>query len=199
MGIIEVGGDSELSQKLLKDAVDDAIKAASSAFDNGIVNGCNVDMMRAIRDTMNECENADELDERSKSIYLTLLNILNDGFRDVYKTVLSNAFDNVDIVHLREFNEFFGKPILKLNEDDEPDIESYDYWMYTSQPIPIHDVIVSHSISEGKVFDVSTREFVTTVINSSKTDEEILVATIDLIGLLISGNQMVITQKHNFE
>lgn len=199
MGIIEVGGDSELSQKLLKDAVDDAIKAASSAFDNGIVNGCNVDMMRAIRDTMNECENADELDERSKSIYLTLLNILNDGFRDVYKTVLSNAFDNVDIVHLREFNEFFGKPILTLNEDDEPDIESYDYWMYTSQPIPIHDVIVSHSISEGKVFDVSTREFVTTVINSSKTDEEILVATIDLIGLLISGNQMVITQKHNFE
>ena len=189
MGVIEVGGDSELSQKLLKDAVDDAIKAASSAFDNGIVNGCNVDMMRAIQDTLVECIISPDLDERSVSIYSTLLNILYDGFTDVYKTVLSNAFDDKEIHHLYEINEFFDKPVLELDKEDAIDENTYS----------MHDIIIDRSVRTGKVFDVSTREFVSVVINSSKTDEEILIATIDLIGLLISGNQMVITQKHNFE
>lgn len=189
MGVIEVGGDSELSQKLLKDAVDDAIKAASSAFDNGVVNGCNVDMMRAIQDTLVECIISPDLDERSTSIYSTLLNILYDGFTDVYKTVLSNAFDDKEIHHLYEINEFFDKPVLELDKEDVIDENTYS----------MHDIIIDRSVRTGKVFDVSTREFVSVVINSSKTDEEILIATIDLIGLLISGNQMVITQKHNFE
>ena len=189
MGVIEVGGDSELSQKLLKDAVDDAIKAASSAFDNGVVNGCNVDMMRAIQDTLVECIISPDLDERSVSIYSTLLNILYDGFTDVYKTVLSNAFDDKEIHHLYEINEFFDKPVLELDKEDVIDENTYS----------MHDIIIDRSVRTGKVFDVSTREFVSVVINSSKTDEEILIATIDLIGLLISGNQMVITQKHNFE
>lgn len=189
MGVIEVGGDSELSQKLLKDAVDDAIKAASSAFDNGVVNGCNVDLMRAIQDTLVECIISPDLDERSTSIYSTLLNILYDGFTDVYKTVLSNAFDDKEINRLYEINEFFDKPVLDLDKEDIIDENTYS----------MHDIIINHSVHTGKVFDVSTREFVSVVINSSKTDEEILIATIDLIGLLISGNQMIITQKHNFE
>lgn len=190
MGIIEVGGDSELSQKLLKDAVDDAIKAASSAFDNGVVNGCNVDMMRAIQDTLVDCLTSPDLDERSTSIYSTLINILYDGFIDVYKTVLSNAFDDRKINNISDVNEFFDKPVITFDEDElNNDISEYS----------LHDILIDFSIREGKVFDVSTREFTSVVINSSKTDEEILVATIDLIGLLISGNQMVITQKHNFE
>jgi hypothetical protein len=48
------------------------------------------------------------------------------------------------------------------------------------------------------VFDISTLEFSNSVINSAQTDEEILKATIDLISLIIVGNQMVVTQKHNF-
>ena len=189
MGVIEVGGDSELSQKLLKDAVDDAIKAASSAFDNGVVNGCNVDMMKAIQDTLVECLTSPDLDERSTSIYSILLNILYDGFTDVYKTVLSNAFDDKEINRLYEVNEFFDKPVIDLDKEDIIDENTYS----------MHDIIINHSVHSGKVFDVSTREFTSNVINSSKTDEEILVATIDLIALLISGNQMIITQKHNFE
>ena len=190
MGIIEVGGDSELSQKLLKDAVDDAIKAASSAFDNGVVNGCNVDMMRAIADTLVECLESPDLDYRSKSIYTTLLNILYDGFSDVYRTVLSNAFDDKKINNLSEVNEFFDKPIIYFDEE-ELVIDTPEY--------SLHELIINNSVQDGKVFDVSTRKFTSNVINSSKTDEEILIATIDLIGLLISGNQMIITQKHNFE
>ena len=107
----------------------------------------------------------------------------------MYKTVLSNAFDDKEIRHLYEINEFFDKPVLELDKEDVIDENTYS----------MHDIIIDRSVRTGKVFDVSTREFVSVVINSSKTDEEILIATIDLIGLLISGNQMVITQKHNFE
>jgi len=37
MGVIEIGADSELSQKMEKDAIDDAIKAAASSFSHGVV------------------------------------------------------------------------------------------------------------------------------------------------------------------
>ena len=63
----------------------------------------------------------------------------------------------------------------------------------------LHDVIILYSIMTNQVFDVSTFRYSTEVINSSQTDEEILTATIDLISLLIVGNQMVVTQKHNFQ
>ena len=62
----------------------------------------------------------------------------------------------------------------------------------------LHDIIVEYSLKTNQVFDVSTKQFTNTVINSTQTDEEILKATIDLISLLITGNQMVVTQKHNF-
>ena len=49
MGVIEVGGDSELSQNLLKDSVDDAIRAAESAYNYGYILGGNITTSVAIR------------------------------------------------------------------------------------------------------------------------------------------------------
>lgn len=149
MGIIEVGADSDLAQAFLKDAVDDAIKAAESAYKYGVVKGCNVDLIKSIEKTI-EMVNPEALD------YL-LLNILKDGFEAVYRTVLTNG--RVE------------------NPDD----------------------IIKESLSRDSVYDLSTNEYTGKVINSMQTDREVLKATIDLIGLLIVGNQMVVTQKHNFE
>ena len=64
--------------------------------------------------------------------------------------------------------------------------------------ITIHNIIIFYGIFSDKVFDVSKWNYAEDVINSAQTDEEILKATIDLISLLIVGNQMVVTQKHNF-
>ena len=149
MGIIEVGADSDLAQAFIKDAVDDAIKAAESAYKYGVVKGCNVDLIKSIEKTI-EMVNPEALD------YL-LLNILKDGFEAVYRTVLTNG--RVE------------------NPDD----------------------IIKESLSRDSVYDLSTNEYTGKVINSMQTDREVLKATIDLIGLLIVGNQMVVTQKHNFE
>ena len=205
MGIIEVGGESELSQKLLKDAVDDAIKAAASAYYNGVVKGCNTNLIQVIYDLSLE----DNTELRN-----TLISILFDGFVDVYKTVLNNGFAKLDEVHssgkqiiegVKSYCEAYGKfrggkTAFDIFGGADELADSIDFAKEIAGENPhVHDVIIAHSIRTGKVFDVSKFEFSDLVINSSQTDEQILTATIDLIGLLIVGNQIVVTQKHNFE
>ena len=232
MGSIEVGADSDLSQKLLKDAVDDAIKAAASAFDNGVIKGCNTDMIRSIIETKNAYTELSWKEDHKKELYLTVMDILLDGFKDVYRTVLSNAFPDRTIVkhnvehaymcdyelyigdnHYEcdeksvyrfvngELTQIFHKSIFNSieNEDKENIITSIiDKWVKETGECTLHNLIIDISAKTGMVFDVSTKEFSNDVINSTQTDEEILIATIDLIALLITGNQMLITQKHNF-
>lgn len=59
MGIINVGGASELERKCLKDSVDDAVLAARSAFENGYVAGMNLSTLSAIQHCKNICKNND--------------------------------------------------------------------------------------------------------------------------------------------
>lgn len=196
MGIIEVGADTELSQKLLKDAVDDAIKAASSAFNHGVVLGCNTNLIQVI---------SDMYEQETDSVNKTLIKILLEGFIDVYKTVLGNAFDNETLVNYHDDNmteleawiENKGWVVNEIFTDNgalKTAIElSTNNGYYT-----IHDVLIQYSLLTSQVMDISKFRYSTSVINSSQTDEEILKATIDLITILIVGNQMVITQKHNF-
>lgn len=205
MGIIEVGGGSDLSTALNKDAVDDAVRASASAFKYGVVKGCNVNLIQVIKSMYDE-----ETDEVKK----VLINILLKGFKDVYRTVLLNAFPPSDITEtpfkLHEVaNKFFEK--MKRNDvkifSDDVVYNMYkdviDKCKTTGVQLPlekinIHDFIIDYSIETGKVFDVTTLQFTDEIMNSSQTDEEVLTATIDLISLLIVGNQMVVTGKHNF-
>ena len=210
MGIIEVGADSELSQKLLKDAVDDAIKAAASAFKYGVVLGCNTNLIQVIFEMYKSCD--------QNSTKALLVRILLEGFMDVYRTVLGNAFDNCtwnvisdqnDEELLDEIEETKNQLLASLYSfcGDTSDVFTDDnllteacklcYSMYSGD-ISYHDVIILYSLLSNQVLDISKFRYSTDVINSSQTDAEILKATVDLITLLIVGNQMVITQKHNF-
>ena len=196
MGIIEVGADSELSQKMIKDSVDDAIKAAASAYNNGVILGCNVTLIQAIKKVRADYLVKAGDDIAQLSLIKTLFAILIQGFRDVYGTVLNNAFENFDIpcdhqsVYAELPTEKFDKNVI-----DEI-IDEYQRSGY--ETISFFDLIIEYSLKTNQVFDVSRREFSDKIVNSSQTDEEILKATIDLIGLLIVGNQMVITQRGNF-
>ena len=60
------------------------------------------------------------------------------------------------------------------------------------------DLIIKQSIDTGKVFDLENKEFSDSIINSAATDIEILTAIVDLTSILITGNQLVMTGKHNF-
>lgn len=204
-GVIGVGGDTELSRKLLKDSVDDAVRAANSAFRYGTVLGCNVNLIQAIDEV---------LKTKTDKVDRLLLNILKEGFKSVYKTVLMNAnisdkptdikaeAGNIDVaikelsnrLGIDDFNSihngaFEASKILARIADDHNRESKY---------ITLTDFIIEYSQATSTVFDVSSNRFTNEIVNSSQTDEEILRATIDLIRLLIVGNQMVITTKHNF-
>lgn len=150
---IYVGGDSTLSRDMLQDSVDDAVRAAESAYQYGYVLGCNV-TLSGIIDKMLKAEEYDCELERQ------VLEILKVGYRSVYRRVLYNAYGNDDKI----------------------------------------DEIIETSIDEQKVFDLSKEEYNTDVINSAKTDIEILTATLDLLKLLLTGNQMIIANySHDIE
>lgn len=220
MGTIYVGADTELSQKLSKDAVDDAVRAAESAYRNGYILGCNVTLLRVITNMF--ASTKDELDK-------TLIGILRTGFMNVYKKVLSNAFEDTKFL-LGTDVEFFKRTINKqcekvfgknIFEDGALTMILEDVMHYSSlcesrkdlaekykgklgnNKIPdfefsFHEILIEYSIYSNTVFDLESKSFTPDIINSTKTDIEVLKAVTDLMGILITGNQMVLTGKHMF-
>ena len=96
MGVIKVGGASELEKHCLKDSVDDAVLACRSAFDHGYVRGLNLAMINVIEgvDSYNELESE-------------ILQMLRDTFVEMSLTVLRNKYDdtirrNVPIQNLEQ-------------------------------------------------------------------------------------------------
>lgn len=203
MGIIEVGADSELSQKLIKDSVDDAIKAAASAFNYGVILGCNINLIQSIQEVLE-----DKVYENTmlSSVDQTLFHILIDGFKDVYRTVLLNAIDEEEIEIIdsnpKKINNKSGSFLYRIHFND---LDAYIRAISLaiaekgkSKFVKMTDIIINYSLLTNQVFDVTTNTFSDKIINSFQTDQEILKATIDLISLLIVGNQMVVTQRNSF-
>lgn len=192
MGVIEVGGESEIMQGYLKDAVDDAVRAAASAYHNGVILGCNVDLLRCITDIYDSEANSNKKD---------ILNMLKQGFIGVYKCVLGNMFNDIEYNPKKadEFEKYqdidklsmeaMGCTILETVKS-EAFVNAYD------NSKSLMEFIINYSINSGVVFDLTTRRFNTEIINSCETDIEILKATIDLISLIISGNQLVMGNQN---
>ena len=62
----------------------------------------------------------------------------------------------------------------------------------------LYDFLIEFSIMDDKVFDVVNKVFSRSIVNSFQTDDEILTASVDLLSLMISGNQMIVTQRNSF-
>ena len=194
-GAIEVGASSEISQSYIKDMVDDAVKAAASAYNNGVVLGCNVTMSSILQDMVSHTE--DELDK-------TLLEILLNGFKSVYKSVINNVFEDIPILpndviveDTDEFREKVFNSVLNTLRKNTPctniKFDFEDFKKVSTDCTSIHDVLTDMSITNEVVVDLGNHgEFSKLIINSSETDKEILKAVVDLLSLLITGNQMVI-------
>lgn len=145
MATIYIGGDSDFSQRMYRDTADDAIKAASSAYQNGVVLGCHLAIREAIGDIFKEEE--DTLNDAEKAV-LTMLRV---AFLDVQSTLLRNKYPDENM-------------ILAL--------------------------VLGSSVEKG-LFDMVSETYSKNIITSAETDIQILTAVVDLISLLISGNQLV--------
>lgn len=238
---IEVGGDSDLSQKMMKDAFDDSIMAAESAYNHGYILGCNVTTMQIIFDLIEEIsssiteETPATIDQILDS---SILKLFMNGFMNVYGEVLNNGWNNAAVVIPNDMmlikdrdrvcdfiienvnaalspidqNTGIEKDVLDsildavmpINFDDylkiydETPAEERDEKM-NGVPIMLNTLIPIYCVETSQVFDLTTRKFSDKIINSADTDIQVLIASIDLISLLISGNQLVITSKSNFQ
>ncbi len=85
MATIEVGGESQLSQGMMRDVVDDAVKAAASAYNNGTVLGCHIHLRKAIE----LCRNSTN-DVLERYAY----DLLTDAFSHVHETLLRNKYND---------------------------------------------------------------------------------------------------------
>lgn len=142
---IKVGGANRLEMDLNYDAVDDAVKACASALKFGYNEGCNLAIIKAIKDYRHDYE----MDKVTYSI----LKGLEEAFINVYRTVLSNGI---------------------------PDSEEVD-------------TIIKESLDNNVCYDMVSHKFDTEgkVINSCRTDIEILKGSIAMTGLLLICNQYI--------
>ena len=265
IGKIEVGADSEYSRGYVKDTVDDAVKASKSAFNFGVVNGCNVTLLRIIWDLHEECKRYDR-ENGVRTIEYYVSKIILNGFIDVYRTIINNMdipmkksintdtsnmwiskdqfaqwFSDPDTLEIRElwersdvkdtiadilvsvFNRFMNvdgvdkEYYLDLFTNEETKDAFYyafreisrDYIKKVKETVEkdpdakneffgqfyfdVADYLIYASIFLNKVIDITTGRFTDTIINSVETDVQILRAVTDLINILITGNQLVIS------
>lgn len=225
MAVIEAGGDSDLSQNMLKDSLDDSIRASASALEHGYVLGGNLTTIMELRKMFNE--ERDSLDK-------LIVEILYTGFTGVYEQVIRNAYgDKYVLVPLKKFfddklhtinlavnvveqledivkvKNVFDPAIIEEVLDKQMDVDElkkcadeYQKQNGNIDKLNMHSyvsmMIVKQSDYIGKVFDLSKKEFSEDIINSTQTDVEVIRATVDLMSILINGNQMVLTSKANF-
>ena len=189
VGTIEVGGESGLSQELRKDVVDDVVKATASAYHNGVVKGCSVSTLKAINHIMTHmlCDskkNADTLEYK-------ILGAIFKGFRNVYRTLLESRYDDVKLPAGHNYFDLIGS-VINWN---------VKYRFNSGVEIPastLIDDIIDASLYMNEPYNLVSQDFDPNIINSAKTDKEILLASSDLISLLITGNQFVASDYTNY-
>lgn len=201
MGQIEVGATTDFSQEFLIDAMDDAVKAAQSAYRNGIILGCHSSLLSAIRFELTRSD----ITDGDKFILSTMFN----AFRHVRKSVLANGFDDceIDVTNLYSLDDILvllSEKIgveVRFGEDERLMIGFYENAIETYPIKTLFDLINEIEIYTGTTLDLDMSnssepriEFNRKVINSAATDREILIASSDLVGLLTTGNQLVIAR-----
>ena len=169
LGIIKVGGESDIEKMCLKDSVDDAVLACKSAFENGYVRGFNITTLTALNILREEILNnktkicADE----STTIGLTLINIFEMVFNAVNGLIVQNKFHN--------------------GIDDAIQMAT------AISNTCIDNNMVYDLVAEG-YYDWDTSE-IPPIINPANTDIEIFKAIVSFLSLLITSNQMITLNK----
>ena len=163
MGIVKVGGASELEKHCLKDAVDDAVLACRSAFDHGYIRGLNLTTLNVIRNIQVKGEDKESIEK------LEILNMIFEVFFDMALTVLRNKYD--DNVR-RDVKTPDGGTMDLTN----PDI----LW-----------VAIEHECGYDLLNECFMTDDDCTVINSTLTDIEVLRGVVSILSTMLTSNQFL--------
>lgn len=202
VGILEVGANSTFAQGYLRDAIDDCVKASRSAYKYGVVPGCSIYILIALHSYREQKLKEDASDYLTDMVW----RIFYHGFKNVYRTILDNLDPNMSIsisssaeasIIIQAINDKYNFQIPMEFVD-----AVHDNWRFSiiqgedarhNVVIDVNDLLIRMSLESGRAFDLTTGTFSTEIINSVETDIQILHATSDLVKLLITGNQLVVS------
>lgn len=214
-GIIQVGANTSFAMAFEKDVVDDAVKAAESSFLNGVVLGKHVSMIRVLDRIIGEVSPQDAVlltalkEGFSEVNYAVLENAFaNISLHDMHVDIQDGVFLRTDSFDIRFDDVDVVNSLMYGEKEHSYDASSFDINVedacYSKDFVKIsnlHDFIVLYEAKSNTVLDLNpsaeytktTFTFSKDIINSCATDREILTAAIDLIGLLVTGNQLIIS------
>jgi chaperonin GroEL (HSP60 family) len=123
-----------------------------------------------------------------------LVDICNEMIKSINKYM--NTETGMDPV---KFSEIFNKLVGKTQEE-------YKEWSKSLKdgeelkPIAmsVNMILICYSEYTNQVFDLVEKRFSDRIINSTNTDIQVLTASMDLLSILVNGNQLVLTIKDNF-
>lgn len=161
MGVIHVGGSSELEKHCLRDAVDDAVLACRSAYDNGYIRGLNLTMLSVIKDI---AQNEESTKEKAE-----IRHVLFETYMDLSYKVMEN----------------------KYFEDDDREVTLPDGSIQTMNNREIMSVAIKNHYGYDLVNDVLMTDDENTVINSTSTDIEILRGMVSILSIMLTSNQFL--------
>ena len=198
MGIINVGGSTELGKLANYDLVEDAVKACESAYLFGVTPGQTIGIQTAIR----ELRKTEKYNQNE--IYLLFLAAVSNAYREVTEILLENKFKE----HI---------PHYVMKQLVEESVERQAVIDIERTEIEFVELLVADDLSKAdgnfiqrlihkveKILGIGDLDnlvkpeahikelhFDDSIINSCKTDIEVLRATAGIVGLLLSSNQYV--------
>ena len=198
MGIINVGGSTELAKLANYDLVEDAVKACESAYLFGVTPGQTIGIQTAIHDLK------DDDKYKNDQLKRMFLDAISNAYRDVTEILLENKFKE-HIPHYimnRLVNESVKRQAVIDIENTEisfvevlgvDDVSKVDGNCLQKLLYKIEKMLKLKDLDEVIKPEAHVRElaFDDSIINSCKTDIEVLRATAGIVGLLLSSNQYV--------
>ena len=197
MGVINVGGSTELAKVANYDLIEDAVKACESAYLFGVTPGQTLGIQTAI------CDLKESKKYKNDEVGLMFLDAISRAYRDVTRILLENKFkQNIPddlmesivnrsireqaVVDLEktEFDFINALPVENISKEDgnfiQRLIHKIEEIFHLNDVDKVDDVVVIRDLHLDA-----------TIINSCKTDIEVLRASAGIIGLLLSSNQYI--------
>ena len=197
--IYYVGADSDLQKQILQDAVDDVIKCLRSAIKYGVVPGCQISILQACAEIINEYNCNDNSKTNFETMKVLITALIHESVQRTYAQVLMGPNNN-------GLDPIVEKPTYEFTEEEEKAFDNMSDEELSAKIEPIRenlrkeftdnyhkkiDEIIQQSIESGQTFDICDLEFTDNIITSAQTDTMVLTAASELIKILISGNQCI--------
>lgn len=171
MGIINVGGASELERKCLKDSVDDAVLASRSAYENGYVAGMNLSIISAIAACKKEYT-----DPQFNAIYDLLMRSFMDTDMEIIRNMMPNWSDEEIDKYLcpvfqRAIQNKYGFDLVREEFEDPNHLTVINSVMTDIEILKSVVSILGYSLTSNQMISM-TRSFDRDVFTKVKESEE---------------------------